>query len=139
MTETVDKISRLRKYLKARELDGAVLATRANFAWLSGGGDNHVVSQTEDGFGALVVTHKSAFVVANKIEIDRLHTEEQLAAFTPKPFPWTQSMPDALAKLLGEGKFVTDTPMDGIPVIGPDFLSECRAPLCENEVRRYKA
>ncbi len=139
MTETVDKLARLRKYLKARELDGAVFATRANFAWLSGGGDNHVVSQTEDGFGALVVTQKSAYVVANKIEIDRLHTEESLAAFTPKPYPWTQAMPDAVTKLLGEGKYVTDTPMDGIPALGLDFLSECRAPLCESEVRRYKA
>ena len=88
MSESVEKLARVRKYIKAQGLDGLVLATRANFAWLSGGGDNHVVSQADVGVGALVVTAKQAFLVANKIEIDRLATEEPLSAFAPKPFPW---------------------------------------------------
>src|SRR4051812_44207174 len=54
MPETVEKLARIRTYIKAQGLDGIVVASRANFAWLSGGGDSHVVSQSEIGFGALV-------------------------------------------------------------------------------------
>ena len=53
MSETAEKLTRVRAYLKDNKLDGLVLSTRANFAWLSGGGDNHVVSQSEGGVGSL--------------------------------------------------------------------------------------
>ena len=139
MTETVEKLARVRKYLKAHNLDGVVFLTRANFAWLSGGGDSHVVSQQELGFGALVVTAKAAWLVANKIEIDRLHTEENLTAFTPKPFPWIQPMAEALAKLLPEGVFASDLPGGALTALPGDFVYECRAQLSEHEIRRYKA
>jgi Xaa-Pro aminopeptidase len=139
MTETVEKLSRIRKYLKAQKLDGIVLNTRANFAWLSGGGDNHVVSQSEHGVGALVVTPKQAFLVANRIEVDRLHNEEPLTSFTPKSFPWTQSLSSALAKLLTGKKNVSDDAATGLPALPSDFVYEVRASLCDNEVRRYKA
>ncbi len=139
MSESVEKLARVRKYIKAQGLDGLVLATRANFAWLSGGGDNHVVSQADVGVGALVVTAKQAFLVANKIEIDRLATEEPLSAFTPKPFPWIQPLGEALEKVLPSKKFACDIPMAGLKPLDGDFVYECRAQLTEPEIRRYKA
>lgn len=139
MSETVEKLARVRKYLKEKGLEGAVFLTRANFAWLSGGGDNHVVSQTETGVGALVVTAKQAWLVANKIEIERLHNEEPVLAFTAKSFPWTQSLGDALAKMLPEGKFVSDVPLPKCAPLADDFVTECRSALSEWEIRRYKA
>jgi Xaa-Pro aminopeptidase len=139
MTETVEKLARVRAYLKNHDVDGAVFLSRANFAWLTGGGDNHVVSQDGFGVGALVVTQKQAWVVANKIEIDRLTNEEPLGAFSPKSFPWVQSMPDALEKLLPEGKFVSDAPLGKLKPLPGDFVQECRTQLCESEIRRYKA
>jgi Xaa-Pro aminopeptidase len=140
MSETVEKLARVRKYLKAHNLEGVVFHSRANFAWLSGGGDSHIVSQSERGFGALMVTAKSAFVVANRIEIDRLTHEEPLAAFTPKTFPWTQSMEAALVKLCNGKKFASDDPeATGLNALPGDFASECRVQLTESEIRRYKA
>ncbi len=140
MTETVEKLSRIRKYLKAEKLDSIVLTSRANFAWLTGGGDNHVVSQAELGVGALVVTPKQALLVANRIEVDRLHHEEPLSAFTPKSFPWTQSLASALDKVLTGKKNVSDAPAaTGLPGLPSDFVWEVRASLTESEIRRYKA
>jgi Xaa-Pro aminopeptidase len=140
MTETIEKIARIRRYLKVRKLDGVILGTRANFAWLSSGGDNHVVSQGEGGVGALVVTGKLAWVVANRIEIDRLHTEEALASFTPKTFPWVQPLSEALKKLLPGKRYVSDDPaVTGFRPLPPDFIYTLRAPLVETEIRRYKA
>lgn len=140
MTETAEKLARVRKYLKEHKLDGVVLSTRANFAWLSGGGDNHVVSQSEGGIGALVVTPKAQLVVANRIEIDRLTTEEPLQGFQAKSYPWLTSMRDALPKILTGKKFAADdagaTGLDPLP---GDFNQEVRAGLTENEIRRYKS
>jgi len=139
MTETATKLARVRAWLKQHKLDGVVFASRANFAWLSGGGDSHIVSQTELGFGALVVTARQALVVANEIEIGRLTAEEPLTAFTAKSFPWIQPMSQALAKLLPKGKYVGDDPSLGLPGLPSDFVDSLRGVLCEQEIRRYKA
>lgn len=140
MSETAEKLTRLRSYLTAKKLDGIILTSRANFAWLSGGGDNHVVSQSEKGVGALVVTAKQALVVANRIEIDRLSTEEPLRGFAAKTFPWIQSLGEALPKLLTGKKFVADdAAATGYPELPDDFVTNVRASLTEHEIRRYKA
>jgi Xaa-Pro dipeptidase len=140
MGETAEKLTKIRNYLTAKKLDGVVLSTRANFAWLSGGGDNHVVSQSEHGAGALVVTAKQALLVANRIEIERLRSEEHLAGFTPKSFPWVQSMSAALAELMPEKKIVSDdVGVTGYSPLPADFVSELRVSLNEAEQRRYKA
>ncbi len=144
MSETADKLVLLRKYLKKHELDGIVLGTRANFAWLSGGGDCHIVSQSENGFGMLVVTAKTAQVLATNIEIGRLTKEEPLAGFTAKSFPWIEPVADHLAKLAGDKaklkSWVSDVPAaTGLKPLPDDFVYECRAQLSEHEIRRYKA
>lgn len=140
MPEATEKLARVRSYLKQRKLDGVVFNTRANFAWLSGGGDNHVVAQSESGFGALVVTPKQALVVANRIEIDRLTSEESLSEFTPKSFPWIQPLREALPKLVSGKAVVSDDPAaTGLPGLPDDFNHQVRASLSEAEIRRYKA
>jgi Xaa-Pro dipeptidase len=139
MPETTEKLARVRAYLRQHDLDGVVFNTRANFAWLSGGGDNHVVSQGESGVGALAVTQKQALVLANRIEIDRLTSEEPLSAFSAKSFPWIQPLREALPKLVN-GTLASDDPVaTGLPALPGDFIQDVRATLCDNEVRRYKA
>lgn len=140
MSETAEKLTRIRKYLKAKKLDGVILTSRGNFAWLSGGADNHVVSQSERGVGALVVTPKQALVVANRIEIDRLAHEEPLAGFAPKSYPWIQPLCEALPKLLTGKKFLSDDPaVTGYPELAADFVPTVRVALSDFEIRRYKA
>jgi len=140
MSETAEKLTRLRKYLSAKKLDGIILSSRANFAWLSGGADNHVVSQSEKGVGALVVTAKQALVVANKIEIERLSHEEPLSGFTAKSFPWIEPLGEALPKILTGKKFAADdAAATGFPELPADFVASVRASLTEHEIRRYKA
>jgi Xaa-Pro dipeptidase len=140
MSETAEKLTRIRKYLAAKKLDGIVLTSRANFAWLSGGGDNHVVSQSEKGVGALVVTPKQALVVASRIEIERLAHEEPLTGFTAKSFPWIEPLAVALPKLVTGKRFAADDAAGtGYPDLPGDFVSSVRASLTEHEIRRYKA
>ncbi len=142
MSETVEKLARVRSYLKQHALEGVVFATRANWAWLSGGGDAHIVSQGDDAFGALAVTARGAYLLANNIEMVRFAKEEPVAAFTAKDFPWTTPLKDAVAKLAGAkiGAWAADAPgPTGLPRLPGDFAAECRAQLLESEVRRYKS
>src|SRR4051812_38133347 len=137
MTETADKLARVRTYLKEHKLDGVVLNTRANTAWLTGGGDFHIVSQDGGAFGALVVTAKQAFLVANKIECDRIATEEPCAAFTAKSFPWIEPISEALPKLVGvkKEKLASDDIGLGYAPLPGDFVQSVRTQLCEAEIR----
>jgi len=87
-----------------------------------------------------VVTPKQCLVVANRIEIDRLHSEEPISTFTVKTFPWTQPASAALAKLLPGKKYACDDPgFAGFPPLPGDFVQSVRSPLSDFEIRRYKA
>src|SRR4051812_28366914 len=136
MPETADKLVRVRAYLKEHKLDGVVFNTRANTAWLTGGGDFHIISQDGGAFGALVVTPKQAYLVANRIEIDRIATEEPCAGFTPKPFPWIEPIAEALPKLVGikKERLASDDASLGYAPLPGDFNQSVRAPLTEWEI-----
>jgi hypothetical protein len=47
------KRQRVRGYIESKNLDGVVITTREHFAWITSGGDNHVVYPTNIGFGAV--------------------------------------------------------------------------------------
>ncbi len=143
MNETADKLARVRAWLKATKREGAVFSSRANFAWLTGGGDSHIVSQSERGFASLVVTPRQALLVTTAIEHGRITAEEPVKGFAGKPYPWTESLPAALAKALGskdklKGLVSDDSDATGLPGL-PEGFYELRAPLDEPELRRYKA
>ena len=142
-TEVATKIARVRAYLKRHKLDGVVLGTRANWAWLSGGGDGHIVSQCDDAFGALAITPRGAYLLANNIEMARFVKEEPVGCFTPKVFPWITPMSSAVSALIGKkdpAAWASDTPaMTGLRALPGDFSADCRAQLVEAEIRRYKS
>ena len=129
MPDRKEKLNRVRQYLKIHRLDAVVFQTRANFAWLTTGGDNHVVSQSEMGFAALVVTARSLYLLTTNIEAERFKNEEPVGDFTIKSYPWTGSLDEALLKLLGKKKAATDAPVAGLPPLPGDFNDSVRAQL----------
>ena len=74
--EVSSKMSRVRGYLAEAGLDGVLLSRRDNFAWLTAGGDNHVVGTTEGGVATLLIAKDAARIVATNIEMQRLLEEE---------------------------------------------------------------
>lgn len=140
--ETRMKLERLRDWLARQRLDGVVFATRANTAWLTGGGDLHVVSQSEGAAAAIAVDATRVHLVANEIEIDRIQHEEPVRGFVRRAFPWARPLAAELARLLGPrpGAWVSDLPAaTGLPVLADDFVTACRASLLPSEVARYEA
>ena len=70
------KEARVRGFLDEAGYDALVLTTQANFAWITGGGDNHVVLASEAGATAIVLTREGRYVVTTTIEAERVMTEE---------------------------------------------------------------
>ena len=79
----------VRELLARRGAQRAVLRSRCNFAWLTIGGDGHVVLSTESAVAPIAIDARSARVLAPVNEADRLADEE----LTGLPFeierrPW---------------------------------------------------
>lgn len=63
-------------FLEGNGLDAVLLGTRANFAWATGGRDNHVVQGTTAGFAQLLISRDRAYLLSTNIEMPRLEDEE---------------------------------------------------------------
>ena len=140
--ETRMKLERLREWMARHKLPAVVFHTRANVAWLTAGGDAHVVAQSEYAAAALVVDRDHVHVVADVIEIDRLQHEEPLRGFRRRAFPWTRPLREELERLLGARReaWASDAPhRTGGAALPPDFVDACRAELLPSEVDRYEA
>ena len=78
MTETNEKLGRVRALLAAHSLDAIVLGRVANFAWLADGAVSYVNTATTFGAVSLVITADGQYVLTNNIEATRLAAEEPL-------------------------------------------------------------
>jgi Xaa-Pro dipeptidase len=70
------RLDAVRELLAARRAPAALLETRANFAWITAGGESQVVLSSEGGVAGLLVTHDRATVLTAVNEADRIADEE---------------------------------------------------------------
>jgi Xaa-Pro aminopeptidase len=70
------RLEAVRTLLERQGGSAAVLTSRRTFAWLTVGGQSHVVLASETGVASLVVTRREAVVLTQNIEADRLRDEE---------------------------------------------------------------
>jgi Xaa-Pro dipeptidase len=74
--EVQRRIDLIRELVARRGAARARLSARRNFAWLTVGGQSHVVTSTDTGVAPIVIDGDSARVLAPVNEADRLATEE---------------------------------------------------------------
>ncbi len=74
--EVQAKLDRVRTWLEGAGLEAVVLSSQANFAWLTGGGNNYVYVGDAAGEASLLVTQDQAYLLTNNIELRRLLEEE---------------------------------------------------------------
>ena len=97
MNEIDEKVDRLARLAATRGLGGILLNTQPNFSWLTGGRSNQIDGSRENGGGSLFVSARGErFVVANNIEMPRLH-DEALAGldFSACEYAWTDEQADS--------------------------------------------
>lgn len=134
-----EKLKMLRALMDEKDLAGAALLTSANFAWLTGGADNHVGLATEAGNAALVVTHNKVFVVCDNIEEPRIREEEMWdTGVEVIAYPWWQgSMEEQITALVGSDEWAADVAMGERPSL-EQWMYPLRAVLCDDEIQTYR-
>jgi antitoxin VapB len=83
------KQERILEFLDRQNLDALILGRQDNFAWLTSGGDNRVVTTTEMGAALAVVTRDEKWLVAYPMDCRHILEEEApRQGFEPVVIPW---------------------------------------------------
>src|SRR2546423_14552902 len=134
------KQRRLGEFLDGHRLDGVLLQQRANFAWITGGRDNHIANNTEAGVAAILATADQRVCLANNIEAPRMEKEELArTGIEVLSFPWYDRKRGAakVAEVIAGRKVAAD--MDpvglGLPPL-PAGFAELRWGLTDEEIAR---
>ena len=137
-TEITEKERRVRELLEGQGLDALLISRQANFAWLTCGGDNHVVIASEIGSASLLITRDARWLVCDNIEAGRVMSEELAdLGYQQSSYQWYEgNLPQAVGKLV-KGKLGADTPIPNAEVVESD-LAKLRYSLLPEEVQRYR-
>jgi len=146
-SEIDEKTERLVRVCFSEGLAGVLINSQPNFAWMTAGGRNGVDSSRENGVATLLVRRDGKrFVLANRIEMARIMTEEVNGLnYEPLEFGWEEEKqnPAIIAKL---ARSVTteamplgcDLPLSDAAVIDAAIARE-RYQLTASEIVRFKA
>lgn len=131
-------VAKIRAFLKARKLDGVLLRTRSNFAWATGGGDNHIVNTTALGVADLLILADNIYCITSRMEAARIRDEE-LADFgcefvTPE---WYEGNDEAILQLCAGKAVGADVWFHHLPNVANE-LAQVRYTLTEEEMERYR-
>jgi Xaa-Pro dipeptidase len=138
--EVTEKLNRVRIFLHEKQLDGILLSSLANFAWLTAGGDSHIDIDNKYGGVSLFITHDKAYAITNNIEAPRIETEEMASlGFEFVVSKWHDDKEEASIFLkLTEGITCgSDNVIPGMKFIGNEFKS-IRYVLMQSEIERYR-
>ncbi len=129
-------------------LGGVLINSQPNFAWLTAGGRNATDMSREAGAGTLLLRGDGKrFVIANRIEIERLMTEElERQGYEPVDFPWEEEKgnPSLIAQT-ARSLMTASLPIgsdlisaEGLRLIEGD-IARARYQLTEDEIDRFKS
>lgn len=132
------KRARLRSWMAQAGFDGVVISRRDDFAWLTGGGDNRVLNNSEVGVGHLVVTAQRHYLVSHSMDASRL-LEEQAPGqgYEPVELRWFQGDPRLEALKLAGRRAAADTCLQGTTQVSEE-LALLHHPLEELEIDRLR-
>ena len=146
--EIEEKLERLVRIMTDEGLSGILINSQPNFAWLSGGGTNGIDISREPGAGTLLVCRDGRrFVLANRIELTRLMTE-QLAGqgYEPVDFAWEDEKANpSLVAGLAQSLVTDKLPLGSDVAFGSTVraidaeIGRARYKLTTPEVDRFRA
>lgn len=145
--EIEEKTERLLRLCSEERLGGVLINSQTNFAWLTAGGRNGIDLSREAGAGTLFLRHDGMrFVLASKIEMDRLLSEElEGQTYQPIEFAWEEEKANAfvvadLARSLVKEELPlgSDLPLGGDVRRLAGAVARARYQLTSAEVDRYR-
>ena len=145
--ETEEKLERLDRVIAREGLAGVLINTQPNFAWLSAGGNNGIDSSREAGIGTLLVRRDGRkFVLANRIELSRLMTEElDGQGYEPIGFGWEEEKAnpfiaaDVARSLVDQAlPLGSDSPLGSTVRVTDKAIARARYKLTAAEMDRFR-
>ncbi len=133
--EVAEKHKRVRAFLQTHGLDGLLLTRRDNFAWFTGGGDNHIPSSQEAGVATLWITHDRTVLLTSNIEAARVMEEELSGVIDAcETWGWYEDADAFIRQRIAGQRTVSDTGIAGTENRA-DAIKQLRYVLTENEQR----
>lgn len=141
------KTERLLRLMSEARLGGVLINSQPNFSWLTAGGRNGIDLSRENGAGTLLLRHDGKrFVLANKIEMDRLLTEELVGqGYEPVDYAWEEEKgnPTLVANIARslvkeELPIGSDLPAGADVRVVDGAIASARYELTSAEVDRFK-
>ncbi len=133
------KEARLWRWLADRHLDGVLITRRSNFAWITGGGDNHVFVASEVGAASLLVLQEGKYLLAHTMDGDRIMAEEIADPDVElRTYPWYEGRGPALEALVRGRRLGSDVPLPGLQPLDGSWR-DVIFPLTAPEVERARA
>lgn len=140
LEEVQAKLERIRAMMAAEELDAVILGAQTNFAWVTGGGDSHVVMGTEQGVASALITADRQYVVTDNIEAGRIAAEEVAGLeFEVVAEEWhLNNMTEVIGRLVTGDVAADGNWLPGAMDLG-DTIGQLTWQLLPPEVERYRA
>ncbi len=143
--EVNEKLQRVYSFLEKNKLDGILLSTVRNFAWMTGGGDSHIVITSEMGCAPLLILKNGKkYLIASNSEASRLMDEALKGlGFELKEFKWFEEFLEPNRKLeiikslTPKMKIGSDAPFLGTVLVANEF-SKIRYQLTDYEIKKYR-
>lgn len=138
------KLQKLAAFLDRHSLDGVLLWERNNFAWITGGKDNHIANNSPVGVAGVFATRDKLTCLTNTIEAPRFRAEElEGTGIDLVEYPWWSPAEGmtAAARLFGSNRRVAcDADPIGLrlPPLPREWAQTLRWSLLPEEIERYR-
>ncbi|GAB4531741.1 MAG: M24 family metallopeptidase [Anaerolineae bacterium] len=133
------KEERVRGFLEQKGLDALVLGRQDNFAWITAGGDNRVINNTDMGEGFAVITRDRKWLVAHHMD-GRRFIEEQAPdqGYELVTLYWHQGSPvDRVAELTRGKRVGADFPLPGAQHFTSELV-DLHYPFTDLDLKRLR-
>jgi Xaa-Pro aminopeptidase len=137
--ELKEKERRIRNLLEKEKLDALALFNLSNLFWITGGSDFHVITTTDKGSAAVVVTKDEKQLITSNIEAERIRAEElEGKDFQVISFGWHEkNLTQAVQELTVGMSVGSDIVLPGMKLV-EDKLCNLRLTLTPEELDRLR-
>ncbi|MDF2614603.1 MAG: antitoxin VapB [Clostridia bacterium] len=133
------KYQRIYGFLERTGYEAVVIGRKDNFSWITFGGSNEVIWDTEYGFCILVITEEHKYCISYIMDGYRIMEEElQGQGYTYIPLKWYETSPTEKVKQMLKGKKIVSDIDLGIGTYDVTQIYDLHYPLLDTEVNRLR-
>lgn len=133
----MNAVDKIRNWLAEKNYDGVLLGRRNNYAWVSGGAKNHVLSSAETGIAYYVIRREGLELIADSSDLARMETEQNPLGAEGVLVPWYESVDEYVEQMAAGKIYVSDTGVGGTKNVQSELMA-LRMRLSDAEVGKYR-